>query len=59
MAYPEVMTTTELKKFLRINYDRAKKLLEDGIIPNVIINDRGDRRVLKEDAMAYIRSGKS
>jgi hypothetical protein len=54
----EVMTTVELKNFLRIGYENTVRLLEDGIIPSTKINNRGDRRILREDAIAFIRGQK-
>ena len=53
----EVMTTVELKKFLRIGYENTVRILEEGLIPNIVINNRGDRRILREDAINYIRQG--
>ncbi len=53
----EVLTTVELKNFLRIGYENTVQILKDGKIPSVIINNRGDRRILREDAIAYIRQG--
>lgn len=53
----EVMTTVELKNFLRMGYENTVRLLESGLIPNVKINNRGDRRILREDAINYIRQG--
>jgi len=57
MKSSEVMTLTELKTMLRIHYNRAKKLLDDGIIPGIKINERGDWRILREDVIDYMRSG--
>lgn len=54
----EVMTTVELKNFLRMGYENTVRLLEDGIIPSVKINNRGDRRILREDAVAFVRGQK-
>ena len=51
----EVMTTVELKKFLRIGYENTVRLLEQGVIPSVKINNRGDRRILREDAVNFVR----
>jgi hypothetical protein len=54
----ETLTTTELMRFLRTSYGNTKRLLDSGKIPSNIINDHGDRRILREDAIAFIRSGK-
>ena len=51
----EVMTTVELKNFLRIGYENTVRLLEQGVIPSVKINNRGDRRILREDAVNFVR----
>jgi hypothetical protein len=51
----EVMTTVELKNFLRMGYENTVRLLEQGVIPSVKINNRGDRRILREDAVNFVR----
>lgn len=51
----EVMTTVELKNFLRMGYENTVRLLEQRIIPSVKINNRGDRRILREDAVNFVR----
>jgi hypothetical protein len=53
-VFPEVLNIVELKEFLCLDYDRTNKLLTDGVIPSVRINDHGDRRIFREDAIAYL-----
>ena len=54
----EVMTLSDLRKYLRTNHYNVKRLVESGIIPARQINERGDWRVLKADVDNWLRSGK-
>ncbi|HBK68403.1 MAG TPA: hypothetical protein DDZ91_07160 [Firmicutes bacterium] len=53
---PEVMTLSDLRKYLRTNHYRVKKLLEEGTIPGNQVNERGDWRVLKVDVDDWLRN---
>jgi hypothetical protein len=53
---PEVMTLSDLRKYLRTNHYRVKQLVENGIIPGNQINERGDWRVLKVDVDEWLRN---
>lgn len=52
----DVMTLSDLRKYLRTNHYQAKKLVEDGIIPGNQVNERGDWRVLKVDVDEWLRN---
>jgi hypothetical protein len=52
----EVMTITDLRKYLRVNHYNARKIAEQ--IPHSQINERGDLRFLKEDVDQFIRGKK-
>ncbi len=53
---PEVMTLSDLRKYLRTNHYQAKKLVEDGDIPGNQVNERGDWRVLKSNVDEWLRN---